>query len=75
MKISDLFVVEWSEQQHAWHVTTVDEMLAANREVLRSEMDSEESDWLVVAIEHSYDAAHTKLQELKASLDTAPPSP
>jgi hypothetical protein len=69
MKISDLYVVEWSEQQHAFHVTTVDEMLAANREVFLSERESDESDWLVLALERSYDSAHAKLRELKAAMD------
>lgn len=73
MKISDLYVVEWSEQQRAFHVTTVPEMLAANSEVFLSERDSAESDWLVVAVEPSYDAAHARLRELQASLDVAPP--
>jgi hypothetical protein len=73
MKISDLYVVEWSEQQHTFHVTTVAEMLDANVAVLRSEIPSEVSDWLVVAVEPTYDAAHTRLRELQASLDAAPP--
>jgi hypothetical protein len=74
MKIPDLYVVEWSEHQHTFHVTTVREMLDANCEVLRFERASEESDWLVVAIEPSYDAAHARLRELQASLDSAPPN-
>ncbi len=75
MNTQDLYVVEWSELQRKFHVTTVHEMLAANCEVLLVERPSEESDWLVVAIERSYDAAHTRLRELQASLDTAPPLP
>ena len=75
MKISDLYVVEWSEQQRAFHLATVPEMLAANAEVFLSERDSAESDWLVVAVEPTYDAAQARLGELQAALDAAPPKP
>ena len=73
MKIPDLYVVEWSEQQQTFHVTTVAEMLAENVAVLQAEIPSEVSDWLVVAVEPTYDAAHKRLRELQASLDAAPP--
>jgi hypothetical protein len=73
MKISDLYVVEWSELHRTFHIATVPEMLKINLEVFLSERDITESDWLVLAVETSYDAAAAKQNELKKLLDAAPP--
>lgn len=71
MNISDLHVVEWSVEQRVFHVTTVDQMLSENREIFLSERepDPSETEWIVLAVESSYDAAHAKMNELKALLD------
>jgi|GEM_PF-6837399 len=73
MKISDLYVVEWNEELNQFHVATVAEMLAANKDVFLADRNSTESGWLVLAVESNYDAAHAELNRLKALLDAAPP--
>ena len=74
MNIPDLFVVEWSETQRKFHVHNVDEMLRANLECFHHERNPDHSDWMVVAIAESHQAAHACIHQLKASLDAPPPS-
>ena len=69
MQIADLYVVEWNMSLNQFHVQTASEMLDANHDVFLSRRDSSESDWLVLAIEPSYEKAHKALQSLKAKLD------
>jgi hypothetical protein len=73
MQIADLYAVEWNLTLNQFHVTAIGELISANVEVLQAGRPPEEADWLVVAVEPTYDAAHIRLKALRASLDAPPP--
>ena len=74
MNLTNLFVVEWSESQSAFRVSTVDNMLAANIECYLHGRDPDESDWMVVGLSHTHEGAHEQLGNLKRAMDGKKPT-
>jgi hypothetical protein len=73
MNLCDLFVVEWSEKQSAFQVSTVDSMLEANIECYLHVSSPEDSDWMVVGISQTHEGAHQQLENLKKMMDGKKP--
>ena len=74
MNLSDLWIVEWSQQQRAFHVSSADDMLRENLECYYHDRDPDDSDWMVVGIVDTYELAQDTVRRLKASWDVPPSS-
>jgi hypothetical protein len=69
MKLTDLYVVEWSERQGCFRVSTMDNLLAANIECYLHQRDPDHSDWMLVGLAPTHAAAHRQLENLKKAMD------
>ena len=66
----ELYVVLWSEQQGAFHVETVAEMLRSNWDSYYRRKAAGFSDWILVGFADTREGAHTCIQRLKAGMDS-----